>query len=77
MAEQSALGKAPSAARERAREAEQAWADVSADAMATEHKTARLRALRLERNQHDAAKLAAPKKRVAARPKIRSAKSSY
>jgi len=78
MAEQTAFGRAQSAkARERAKEAEQAWAEVSAVATATQDKTARLKALRLERDQRDAASLTAPKKRAAARPRIRRAKSSY
>jgi hypothetical protein len=78
MAEQTAFGRAQSAkARERAKEAEQARAEVSAVATATQDKTARLKALRLERDQQDAANLAGPKKRAAARRKIRRAKSSY
>jgi hypothetical protein len=78
MAEQSAFGRAQSAkAREQAKEAEQAWAEVSAEATATEDKTARLKALRLERDQQDAVTITAPKKRAGAKPKVRRGRSSY
>lgn len=40
--------------QERAREGAQAWADYQAEARATQEKTARLRALRLERDARDA-----------------------
>jgi len=60
MAEQSAFGRAQAAkARERATEAEQAWAEVSVEETAVEEKTARLKALRLERDQQHAASLTA------------------
>jgi hypothetical protein len=75
---QSAFGKAQSAkARERATEAEQAWTEAEAEAKATEDKTARLKALRQERDRKEAAETPAPKKRGAPKPKIRRGKSSY
>jgi hypothetical protein len=75
---QSAFDKAQSAkARERATEAEQVWAATAAEEKATADKTARLKALRLERERQESADAPAPKKRAAAKPKIRRAKSSY
>jgi hypothetical protein len=45
---------------ERAREGEKAWKEYQADVRATQEKTARLRALRLEKEAAD--KVAAPRK---------------
>lgn len=63
-------------AEQRASEAEQVRAEVAAEARAVDDKTARLRALRLERDRQDGTEKPAPKKRAAAKPKIRRAKSS-
>jgi ATPase subunit of ABC transporter with duplicated ATPase domains len=59
-----------------AAEAEQVWAQVGAEAQVLDDNTARLRALRLERDRQEAADAPAPKKRAPAKPKIRRAKSS-
>ena len=63
-------------ALERAAEAEQAWAEVAAETNAQNDKTARLKALRLERDQKEAAEKPSPAKRNR-KPRVRRAKSNY
>jgi hypothetical protein len=62
--------------QQQAAEAQQVWAEAAAEAQATENRTARLKALRLERDHKEAAEAPAAKKRAPAKPKIRRAKSS-
>jgi hypothetical protein len=62
--------------QQQAAEAEQVWAEAAAEAQATVDRTAQLKALRLERDRKEADEAPAPKKRAAAKPKIRRAKSS-
>ena len=63
--------------QQQAAEAEQVWAEAAAGKAGQNANTARLKALRQERDRKEAAEAPAPKKRAAAKPKIRRAKSSY
>jgi hypothetical protein len=62
--------------KQQAAEADQVWAEAAAEKAGQEVNTARLKALRQERDRKEAAEAPAPKKRAPAKPKIRRAKSS-
>jgi hypothetical protein len=63
--------------QQQAAEAEQVWAEAAAEKAGQDANSARLKTLRQERDRKEAAEAPAPKKRAAAKPKIRRAKSSY